>query len=412
MSFQIFASLRETLTNSPIHRFTSSTLFLTFAPMQKLLIFIDWFLPGYKAGGPIRSIANLVDHFHGDYQLYIITSDTDYCDTTPYPTVKSDTWNDFEGKALVYYISRENLNYNNLKDLIGQTEFDLAYVNGIYSWYYSILPLHICKKMKKPVVVAARGMLSGQAFSSKSFKKKLFINAAKAFGLFKKVKFQATSEQEIKDIKKYLGPRTKIYHLSNLPRVSKDNQKRLIKKESGKLRMLNVARISPEKNNHFAIEVLTRIKGPGDIILDLYGPIYNQEYWQKCQNLIKKLPENVTVNYKGSISPEDLEGTLPGYHFLLFPSTGENFGHAIYEAFSFAVPVIISDQTPWRNLSQKNAGWDLPLHQPQRWQDILRKCYEMEQEEYDRLCNGAHALARQYIEKSNFKEQYRELFEI
>jgi len=36
----------------------------------------------------------------------------------------------------------------------------------------------------------------------------------------------------------------------------------------------------------------------------------------------------------------------------------------------------------------------------------------MEQEEYDQLCNGAHALAREYIEKSNFKEQYRELFDI
>jgi hypothetical protein len=35
----------------------------------------------------------------------------------------------------------------------------------------------------------------------------------------------------------------------------------------------------------------------------------------------------------------------------------------------------------------------------------------MEQEEYDKLCNGAHTLARAYIEKSNFKEQYKELFE-
>ncbi|CAN5434615.1 hypothetical protein BH10BAC1_BH10BAC1_14720 [soil metagenome] len=29
---------------------------------KKVLIFIDWYLPGYKAGGPRQSVANLVAH--------------------------------------------------------------------------------------------------------------------------------------------------------------------------------------------------------------------------------------------------------------------------------------------------------------------------------------------------------------
>lgn len=30
--------------------------------MSKVLIFIDWFAPGYKAGGPITSNVNIVEH--------------------------------------------------------------------------------------------------------------------------------------------------------------------------------------------------------------------------------------------------------------------------------------------------------------------------------------------------------------
>ena len=29
---------------------------------KKVLICIDWFLPAYKAGGPIQSISNMVNH--------------------------------------------------------------------------------------------------------------------------------------------------------------------------------------------------------------------------------------------------------------------------------------------------------------------------------------------------------------
>ena len=50
----------------------------------RILIFIDWFLPAYKAGGPIRSIANLVDNLHADFDFYIVTGDRDLGDKNPF----------------------------------------------------------------------------------------------------------------------------------------------------------------------------------------------------------------------------------------------------------------------------------------------------------------------------------------
>ena len=58
---------------------------------KKILISIDWFLPGTKSGGPVRSYANLIDHFKGDFEFYIVTRDTDYCETVPYRQIKQNS---------------------------------------------------------------------------------------------------------------------------------------------------------------------------------------------------------------------------------------------------------------------------------------------------------------------------------
>ena len=39
----------------------------------KILIFIDWFLPAYKAGGPVRSVANMIDALQDIYDFFIVT---------------------------------------------------------------------------------------------------------------------------------------------------------------------------------------------------------------------------------------------------------------------------------------------------------------------------------------------------
>ena len=55
---------------------------------NRILIFIDWFLPAYKAGGPIRSIANLVDHLSESFKFYIITGDRDLGDENSFNDIK------------------------------------------------------------------------------------------------------------------------------------------------------------------------------------------------------------------------------------------------------------------------------------------------------------------------------------
>ncbi len=62
---------------------------------------------------------------------------------------------------------------------------------------------------------------------------------------------------------------------------------------------------------------------------------------------------------------------LPGYDRFFLAPFSENFGHAINEALSAGVPVVISDKTPWRNLQEKGMGWDLPLDNRRAFIEVI-----------------------------------------
>ncbi len=48
----------------------------------QVLVFIDWYKPYFKAGGPVRSMVNLVDHLADRIDFHIVTGDRDYMATT------------------------------------------------------------------------------------------------------------------------------------------------------------------------------------------------------------------------------------------------------------------------------------------------------------------------------------------
>ena len=76
---------------------------------NKVVVFIDWFLPGYKAGGPIRSVANIIDHLGSEFEFYIITSDRDLGDSLPYENIVTDQWQ-IKKDYNVIYLSAKNRN--------------------------------------------------------------------------------------------------------------------------------------------------------------------------------------------------------------------------------------------------------------------------------------------------------------
>jgi hypothetical protein len=378
--------------------------------MKKALVFIEWYLPGYKAGGPIRSMANMIAALKSEISFYVVCGDTDYLDKEPYQQVKSDEWNKLSENEFVYYVSKEACNPGLIKRLMRNTEFDILYINGVYSLYYSIIPLIMAKWLKgKEIILAPRGMLSNQAFSAKKIKKKAFVWFARKSGLYSHSIIHTTSQAESSDILQLkLNPKA-ICHLPNLPPFVITKNTRKINKQAGEISLVNIARISPEKNTLFSLECLANFVYSGKIRYHLFGSVYNKPYWEKCLELIRKMPENIDVSYHGALEYSRVHEILSENHFLFLPTLGENFGHSILEAFLAGSPVIISNKTPWLNLQANKLGWDLDLSH-ELFAHAIQEAIHLDNNTYSELSVSCQKFAAQKLEIKELVGQYLNFF--
>lgn len=371
------------------------------------MLFIDWYLPGFKAGGPIRSVANMVTALRDEYEFLVVTRNTDYTSAEPYAGIISDAWNDGPNGEKIYYFSESQLNRKNLRRLIADTDFDMVYINGIYSWNFSILPLILCRKYgaKKRIIVATRGMLAESAIEVKSGKKKLFLNLARFAGIYKNVVFHATNEIEANDIQKAIHASAKILVADNFPVKRIIPVSRLSKKKKDSLRMVCIARVAPEKNIDFGISVMADAWAT-PMSMDVFGPIYDLNYSEKCMDMARHLPAGIEVDFRGPVEPKHIPSLLMEYDLLFFPTRGENFGHVIIESLMSGTPVLTSDQTPFKDAG----GVESVALNPVLMKEALLRWYRMGNEEHQHHINAALAEARKKNDTSPLVERYRLLF--
>lgn len=372
------------------------------------MILCDWFLPGYLAGGPIRSIETLTQQLGKELHFRIITTDRDFRSDQAYTQVPANTWTVFEGRE-VFYVSPENMNPAFMLALISNTPHDVLYLNSLFSRLFTVFPLQWKRqgKIGAKVVLAPRGMLGDGALAIKPLKKKMFLFFSKAFGLFKDVCWQSTSAQETAEIRKRIGQQARIMEVSNLPKAAEEAKS--IEKEPGRLRLCFISRISEKKNLNFALEVLKGIDS-AQITFDVYGPVEDQAYWELCSATAKLLPPTVAFSYRNSLRPEEIGAALENYHALFLPTQNENYGHIIVEALQHARPVILSDQTPWRDLHEQAVGFDIPLSNKQAFTEAITALGALGQARFDAMSMNCSAYISQKLNTEKIKANYIRLF--
>jgi glycosyltransferase involved in cell wall biosynthesis len=351
---------------------------------------IDWYLPGTNSGGPVRSIANLVSALP-EIDFYIITRNTDYCSTEPYAGIPSNTWVQQGVNVWVYYFSEDQLTKGKMNEVIQGTNAGSLYVSGIYSRAFSQWPVSIGKSLGVKTIVAARGMLSPHALAVKPLKKYVFLSFMRWINAYEHVSFHATSDEEAKDIQTVIGKRAKVSVLANVARQEAANIQE-IAKEQGSVKLVSIGRIAPEKGTLHGIKALQDVQGT--VELDLYGTCYNTEYWKQCEQVISQLPANIQVRYNGVCPTEEVPTKLAAAHALLLPSEGENYGHAIVESFAQGRPVIISKHTPWKSLTEVQAGWDVDNNE---LSTVIQTLVSMNNEAYQTWSKGASRFAQERI---------------
>lgn len=373
----------------------------------RVLVFIDWYLPGYKAGGPVRSLANLVDHLRDRVDFHIVTRHTDYTETVGYPGIQPDRWTALPGGERVWYASPDGTSRRAWKRLLREGRWDALYVNGLYSWWYNILPIWLSRGMRIHRVVAVRGMLASGALRHGTLKKLLFLTVARIVDLYRGIHFQATNEDEARDVRVHVLRGGKVNVVPNLPRKLAGVSMPMLK-EPGSVKLVSVARIAVEKNTLLAIECLRQVNG--EVQYDLYGPVYDEAYWAECERAIEALPEHVRVMRHDAVPPEEVPGVLATHHALFMPSAGENFGHAMLESLTAGRPLLISDRTPWRGLEADRAGWDLPLDRPEAFTQAVERLCGMDQVTFDLWSQGAFNRGTRYLDDTTAVEESMKLF--
>ncbi len=375
-----------------------------------ILVFIDWFYPGYLAGGPVQSIVSLISYLKADVDFKIFTTNRDLNSKVPYKNIIANQWITSSLGCEVFYAVPDTLDRTLILKILTETSYTKIYINSFFSKYFSILPLQLIKTstIQKEVILAPRGMLGAGALAIKKLKKKLFLFYSGLNRLHKHVMWHATSEQEALEIKRLFGSTTHIHTIANLPKnIKATNNKTKIK---GRLNLFFSSRISQKKNLLFALNVLKEISSH-QIHFSIFGLIEDEKYWDKCLQLIKTLPKNIQVEYKGTFHPDVIEQCYEQEQVLFLPTFNENYGHAIVESLLSGCPVIISDQTPWNDVEECDAGYAIPLNQKQKFIEAISAMASLNQEEFLIKSKLAIDYISKKIDLKTIVQHYKKLFD-
>ncbi|MFC6491793.1 glycosyltransferase family 4 protein [Ancylobacter dichloromethanicus] len=330
-----------------------------------ILVAVGHYLPGFRAGGALRSIANLVDHLADEFDFRILTSDRDLGEDRAYAGVVTERWVPV-GPALVHYTPPGKQGAGAIVRAIRDLPHDLLYLNSAFSPRFAILPLaarRLGLVPRRPTVLAPRGEFAGGALAIKAFKKRGYLAAARLGGLFGDVRWQASSPFEAEDIRAVIGARAGVATASDLTARLADRPPAHAPRAPGApLRVLFLGRISPMKNLDFALRALARVRSA--VAFDIYGPPEDEAYRLQCLQAAAVVPAHVSVRWQGPVRQEEVDALMARYDLFFLPSRGENFGHVIAESLAAGTPVLISDTTPWRGLAAAGVGDDLPLSDP------------------------------------------------
>jgi glycosyltransferase involved in cell wall biosynthesis len=364
--------------------------------MRKIFISIPWFSPAFKAGGPIQSISNMVNALDSGYEFFIYTSNEDLHGLPTAVTI-TDEWVDYNAYTKVWY-SRKHDRSQHLVEQVEAIKPDVLYIVGVFSWHYNIVPLLYAKATRK--ILSVRGMLHPGALAQKAWKKKIFIQLLRWLKVDRNIEFHVTDETEAGYVRQVLGEGKGIHVASNF--LNMLPQQKPPEKAAGQLKLVSIGIISPMKNYLKVLTALQDVKQ--EINYTIYGPVKEAAYWEQCLAMIKTLPPNISVQYEKELPPHKIAAKLAGQHVFVLPSESENFGHAIAEALSVGLPVISSENVPWKGLEAAKAGRNIDSDAALR--DAIVFFAEMGQEEYSAYSEGAARYIRDRVDEEGLKRGY------
>lgn len=356
-----------------------------------------YYWPLFRAGGPVQSLYNLTANFKDQSDFYLISSNKDMNGEKPIHPLISNAWSKGPNNENIYFTSA--ISPVVLLRLISKVKPEVILINGIFHWHTTFFGL-VCGKMKRiKIIISPRGMLQEWGFKRGRIRKKLYLAILKIF-LSKKSIWHATDEQERLDILKIFGKDQEVHVASNIPRSIGLPTSIPFPCQARKIKLIFLSLVNPNKNLHLVIDAVNQLSD--SYTLDIYGPIIDKDYWSLCKSKII----SSSISYKGSIPPWEVPRIIQLYHFFVLPTQGENFGHAIFDALASSVPVIISLNTPWKDVDSAKAGFYVDIGNPNSLKDLLESISLLSADDYNVYRTQSLVYASTYLSSKDYVKEY------
>ena len=139
------------------------------------------------------------------------------------------------------------------------------------------------------------------------------------------------------------------------------------------------------------------------------GGYQNEPYFSEFQNAVNSLPTQHQVKYLGELSVDEIAEHLTQCDLLINTSISENFGHAMAEALSAGVPVLVGPNTPWQELWELKAG-EVAEYTAQGFAAAMNKFIVMDAATHNQFKMGAKEHFADRCELSATKAKYLKLY--
>ena len=262
-----------------------------------------------------------------------------------------------------------------------------------------LIGANVSQRMRKPYLISPHGSLEPWTFKHKFIKKVLYL---KLFGhsIMQHAKcLHAVTEMEAGNSRKagFKGDITIVpigiepRQFQNLPAPAEaENQWPILKNRRV---VLFLSRLSPEKGLDILIGAwsqMMRQQKYTDMILVIAGPD-DRGHELKVKELVKTCNITKSVLFTGMVQGRAKRELYRRADIFVLPSYSENFGIVVLEALACQTPIITTTGTPWKELSEKNAGRWVPPTQESIY-EALCELLDMSESQREKMGQRGRAL--------------------
>jgi glycosyltransferase involved in cell wall biosynthesis len=350
---------------------------------MKILYVIGCFYPS-QIGGPCNAISWLVKEAKKNNVETTVVSTMMGIEHDK--LIRADEWiyNEY-GKVIYHSYSSRTLPLKMIVSSIKEVKnHDIVHLNSIFHPPCIIVAV-VAMLLGKVIFWDPGGELSKHAIKYGRIKKTIFLFFTKIL-VHTKPYFHTTSKDETNDVKRWLGPKSRIFESPNYIEL-KPRLEASVKKQ-----FLFIGRIHPIKaieNLIEAISISSELKKYSYRLI-IAGDA-NNDYGKHLKQMTKDLELQNVIDFIGHLEGKEKCKIYAESYFMILPSHSENFANVVTESLTHGTPVIASTGTPWKLLEEESCGFYTP-NNPVALAKAIDRAILLNQNEYTDFRNRARNL--------------------